>query len=736
MASFLEHHQSYTDKLSALSIAKTMAAPALCVGNVYGTFDCLTGDRANAMNVSDPLIQPQHLGFLITVRNVRTDEQLMHSEVVDSLSDWYLHFRDRAIFACIDNEKHVNYPSLPRPSYGDVPWTCTRFTYTSSFAWDVIVTIALKNVSHDIDRDRVHMIVISPPVPNSLDAYHSICTTSFAKTACATRNMCIQHAERQLGYARADDDIVVVTAAASTRVGVMVHGEDKQNGPRNSVRAHLYGSFNSFKPEHTAGSAVIPQILKQASFILPCIQDEDPCCEYTILQPHKFGYILQIKNIGGGWVVLASVNLLASAKAMLRHFRDAPSQCGAIIVKSNIIMNSALMNEPAACTLSRMDAARMLSRLIDTAYTDRYAAIGCTIRLTRLLDDAAVIDNAVIAELKADSTLWTLFNALAGTKMYEGQLKELGQRSMTADEVIRGNAFIEIYRKACKQRYQPTAADIILFAKTMLEVCTGMASVLVQNKLVTQTSQLTLRSGREIDSDIDVEKILTFLQTSCVGTTPRTWVASAYPHFIKNPLLLVQTLLAKPAAFAAFMPGFPRKDVAEYIVESMLVIDKAVTTTRYSVKHAKSADAEHVFIQKLALFIFKTTAQGGLAVQEADHSAARYSRIATEDGLLLGASIKARAATLAGAEIIKAVCDAQAVAFAALLPKGDDATQKIKALADAAHSVQTQIAELIAAQDHDGKRVELSRKTVDHNAAVITTGTGEAMVWPPDSNEH
>ncbi len=46
---------SYSDKLNAIAIAKSMTSPALCVSNLYDTFEGLR-DRNSAMNVAEPLL--------------------------------------------------------------------------------------------------------------------------------------------------------------------------------------------------------------------------------------------------------------------------------------------------------------------------------------------------------------------------------------------------------------------------------------------------------------------------------------------------------------------------------------------------------------------------------------------------------------------------------------------------------------------------------------------------------
>jgi hypothetical protein len=616
---------SYSNKLAPFAVAKTMTSSSLCAGSVYKTFEGTPYEMSNAMNVADPVLPPKRIGFFITVHNIQSDEQFMHDEAVSTLSDWYLHFRDRPIFACIDNEKRVDYPALSRPSYGDVPWTRTRFHYGPDMVWDIIVTLAF-NSAPAIDRDFVNMIVISPPVPNSLEAHAAICTTSFDKTTCAIRNMCIHHASSMLGFTRADDDYAGLPAPASkqTRHGVMVHGEDKQNGPRNSVKAHLYGSFTSFKPEASAGSTILPQILKQAAFILPCIQDDDAYCEYTILQPHRFAYIVQIKNVGGGWTILASVNLVASAKAMFRMFGGDSSEPQPIKM-SNGTLNFALKSEPSDGTLTRMYNTRKLSRLIDEAYEE--AANGLRLRLTSLSEESIDIDDAVIAELKPHPQLWMMFNAYAGTKLFEGYLKALGQEAVYGDEVKRGNAFIDIYRKACHTTNTSTSSDVVIFSKTMFDICMGMATVLVSNKLLVASDVLETKLSLDAsawgndDIDIDADKILNFLQRSCMGTAPKTWFASAYPHFIKKPLLIVQTLLTKTSAFSAYMPGMLGDacgEISKYIIDSMFVIDKTVAVAQHSASNPSNKNTEQKFILTVALFIFKTAAQGGFHVSDDD----------------------------------------------------------------------------------------------------------------------
>jgi hypothetical protein len=53
---------SYSDKLNAIAIAKSMTSPALCVSNLYDTFEGLK-DRNSAMNVAEPVISKQYLGY-------------------------------------------------------------------------------------------------------------------------------------------------------------------------------------------------------------------------------------------------------------------------------------------------------------------------------------------------------------------------------------------------------------------------------------------------------------------------------------------------------------------------------------------------------------------------------------------------------------------------------------------------------------------------------------------------
>jgi hypothetical protein len=666
-----------------------------------------------------------------------------------------------------------------------------------------------------------------------------------------------------IGFSRADDDHFTAAVKPTHRAGVMVHGEDKQNGPRNSVRAHLYGSFTSFKPEASAGATILPQILKQASFILPCIQDGDDDCEYTIVQPHKFAYILQIKNIAGGWMILAAVNLVASAKAMLRVFGAASGGMQPPRQAAHCRLNYALKSEPADGTLSRMYTARMLSRVINAAYMDHLTP--AITRLTDLLDESIVVDDAAIAELRADSGLWMLFNALAGTKLFEEQLKELGQSAVYADEVKRGVAFIEMYQRACLRSGTATSAEIVNFSKTMFDICMGTATVLVDSKELVATDalepQLTLKAAawRKDDNDIDTDRILNFLQHSCLGTAPKTWFASAYPHFIKNPLLLVQMLLSKTSAFSAYMPGFLGNsggEISKYILESMFVIDKTIAVVQHSATNDRNPNTEQKFIQILALFMFKTAAQGGFRPPSGDDvvrriqelhktiqaTAARlnvsgkkkmspdvvasidlkiadivarvksadkvfasfldakedgianytahlletaaadiddevnallamvdaaprnskpavaggYSKLATEEGVVIDLAIKSRTATLAAATGVKTVCDGQLATFNTALDKciklidaaaagGDaaakqkadnaktekaDLEKKIRKLTDNTTAVKHQIDELTKLQDEDKGRKDLIAQTIEHNAKVVSSGSGKPMPWP------
>jgi hypothetical protein len=70
------------------------------------------------------------------------------------------------------------------------------------------------------------------------------------------------------------------------------------------------GTFLSNCVEGNAGSLVIPLALKFARFLLPALHADRPVV-YDLVQPHRYGYVFQIRSVGG-WRLLGAVNMHAS----------------------------------------------------------------------------------------------------------------------------------------------------------------------------------------------------------------------------------------------------------------------------------------------------------------------------------------------------------------------------------------------------------------------------------------
>jgi hypothetical protein len=617
-----EFDARYSDTLTVHAIAKTMAS-SLCAGSVFNTYDKLDpADQKNAMDAYNPVLPSKNITYFVAVRNTHTDEQFMHPDAMDNLSDWFVHFREHSIFSIIDHELNFPVPKLKQPTFGSNAWEHTRFRHTTkngvTTEWDIIVTLGIlddKRRTPNGDGDIVDMCIISPPIPNGADAYMSICTTSFAKYEATVRLACIEQANLVLNFGRSDDvestahDIKNPTSDAARRAAIIDGSHSPSN---NEVQTSLYASFASYKREASAGSCVIPLILKHASFILPCIQTGD--CKYTVLQPHKFGYIVQIEDVAG-WRILASVNMTVSAAAIIRVLNNNRTLTAVGRRDQTLDLNQAIREESAEGTKKRMLAMTQLKVAIQAKVV--YLARLLHRDVQDVLADLAALDvtthATTVDALKLHKDIWTRHMAFVGACVLEQKLSVLNVRTAMEEDMKRGDAFIALY--------QNPKDDPALAARTLFDVCVGAAKVLLESKFIQQGdhdkfySQILRHESKGTDEGtLDIQKIQNFMLRNCKGTAPETWFRSAHASFVRHPMDMVCALLNNPAAFAPLLPN-DTASLSEYISNSAFVLDQYLAMINKLYADTEYADPikpleDNCFA--LALFIYKTAAGGGI----------------------------------------------------------------------------------------------------------------------------
>ena len=308
----------------------------------------LTGDHVsrifNTENYASAIarIGPPPARFLITVRNLRTDEQYMHPTPVDTLAGWQRYFLEQPIFRKINFAKETFFPDLAAPVAR--AFEITRFNRGGDpFAAIVTRAAPTAAVQPSLTTDWVQVYMCPPPLPMDHNAFLAVAENSshlrrayaFHLAACA---MALQSNLESMAIAPPGAPGIVDDYDPS-----LLHGDRVLLA--NSMFYFRYaGSFAPAHIETTTGSEVIPHVLQFARFLQPLVDPKTPV-HYDIVQAHRYGYMFQIQSVGG-WRIMGSVNMYASFDELRAQLPPTPTDVGTVTAlqsATNIPTNAAIM---------------------------------------------------------------------------------------------------------------------------------------------------------------------------------------------------------------------------------------------------------------------------------------------------------------------------------------------------------------------------------------------------------
>ena len=603
-----------------------------------------------AANLSNPILKTEKIGYFLTLRNTKTNEQYMCPEAVKTLDDWYEVFFEHSMFSIIENKTNFSFPVLTAPSYGSNAWTCTPFHYVNrknglTTKWEVFVTLAICDDSKRVPlcgRDVVDMCVISPSIMNDAQIYFGENTDDIERACGQLQMACIEDAKNSNFYSTENARKAAIGSSTRRMRLEEKFGHNYYYDQSKSERHCLYASFISYKQEASTGSVVIPLILKRASFVLPCIQDDDPDVNYSVLQPHKFAYLVRITNLASGWEIRASVNLTASASVVQRMFflqsDDDDRYVQAILnAPKNRApgINRALQEESADKTLRRLNRCEHLKTKLNIKFTKAFTKIHPTVvhhpQLNDISDktkeDLLAAHPDVFNQIKQHPPLWRNVVAYEGIRVFEKQLEIQKTLLLHQRSVAQGDAFIALYMRAIASGSTIVAAsdaEIALIANTFYSICRGAAKLVVEEDMVSHLDlavsahensfkynfmEKIHKTPLDYDLNFDAEKIQSFLMGSCKGTDPENWIPQAYPQFIPDLMMLMHHILKKPKAFSPLLPGFvgsheTLQKLSEYILKSMPTLNPQFLSLQENYKEQwDKVDYKNTVIENMTYFL-------------------------------------------------------------------------------------------------------------------------------------
>ena len=275
--------------------------------------------------------------LLLLICESTQDEEYMHPVPLLTLTHWHTHFLDKPIFRNVDFVREGDFNALQAPTAANT-WTTLKLVKGDQL-FHVITTLAPldPSLAPNACRDSVLLYLLTPSLPSNQTTLQTAARTSDQRRAVAL-NFALHSLADAFGFkpipsplnsetattltppaagkdvaAAAMQQLHAAMAQASFLHGDRIHAADAFK------RTVLGGAFLSSVAETNAGGVVIPLALKFARFLLPALRADSPVT-YDIVQPHRFGYVFQVRSLGG-WRVLGAVNMHASPQAILSQFQ-------------------------------------------------------------------------------------------------------------------------------------------------------------------------------------------------------------------------------------------------------------------------------------------------------------------------------------------------------------------------------------------------------------------------------
>jgi hypothetical protein len=316
--------------------------------------------------------------------------------------------------------------------------------------------------------------------------------------------------------------------------------------------------------EKTAGSSVIPAVLKKLYFLIPGL-DAKQDIYYDILQGHKYAYTFRIRNLAG-WTVLGSVN------AALPNF-STTNACFNQFVPST---EHQLITSPDLLTVYPQDADVYSFWLQDPAKLLETTTKKFLKKLRKANMDAALIarfegkgaDFTPIDILAIDPTHWQIFTQRVGLKIiteYQKRLltplKKINTQIALADNVLRRiqDAMQGVAVKPFSVAEQSAAV------RFFYDFCDGLAKSLIDDPANPLTNGRDLKTLENYPQGVDevsisMEQAKRFL-SACVGSPASKWHAQLHIHdndIFEDQQQLAAFMLVRGRSFSQeFMQIYP-----------------------------------------------------------------------------------------------------------------------------------------------------------------------------------
>ena len=531
---------SYTGALSAEQVKNILAA------------DSPLSDVAD--------VGPTPTRYMVTVHNLRTHEQYMHPTPIDPLDKWYQYFLDRPIFRDINFLRADPFPPLAAPTHK--AYTVQRMQLGDEWFAVIVNRVAPATVSlPTLDLDTVQVYLISPTLPSTFDVFERV----YARTSQLRHAYAGHYAAGALamghGFKLSTNGAPPLPPAlAADEDGydiALLHGERLRDARTLASPARFAGTFVTTRVEANTGADVLPLVLQHARFLLPLL-DADAPVDYDILQPHRYGYLFQLRSVAG-WRIFGAVNMYATVDELESAFpepfasRSASvppfDERGTAVAGASPVFLQTLHGSIASA-LRQVEAA-FLADFPTWRGTNPAAAApwivagGPNIR--------ALTTSAQKQQLPPH--IWAHLFTHAGLRLIEKLVAPPVRAANQQTQIALGDAFLDAWLARRPIDLTPDLALVLfhmahtLASISIVQFCNGAPPAALNSHAL---KDRLLGAAPTTVIPFDMAR-LTAAARALRGTPPSKWVMQLTLLFKFDALLLTQLLLHEPSTYASLL---------------------------------------------------------------------------------------------------------------------------------------------------------------------------------------
>ena len=335
--------------------------------------------------------------------------------------------------------------------------------------------------------------------------------------------------------------------------------------------------------EKTAGSRVIPTVLKTLAWLLPGLNSEQTIY-YDILQAHKFAYTFRLRNLAG-WRILGAVNTAMYAAEDTDYcfsaFAPAYEHRGVVMMSNSILsVYPSISNNADAFVAKQLETVRELEAV-------------CKAELVALLEKKSsghtkkFIDSyrkkvqkfTSEENAKLSYEEWQHLLPCIGLDVIARYLETYVHSVSTSMRSLPSDGIMRRILDALQGKYQGNAnnssssssshefSNMELFSllSVYFECCQSLAKTLLADTDLAITSKAELRTKLVDDAKasavtISLPQALTFLR-ACIGAPPAKWPAFLYtsdsddaPPIFEDAATVAMFIFAKARTFSDDFP--------------------------------------------------------------------------------------------------------------------------------------------------------------------------------------